>query len=139
MTMQTHAVEDSFDSMSRQINDIIGEMSRRSYFKFSRTIAWEPSVNILEDDRNLYFCVELSGMAQDAIVVEVVENKLRIRGDRPVPRPPDSESIGCIMHMEINSGPFQRMIELPDRADPNTVEARLEAGFLWITIGKKTP
>lgn len=139
MSIHVHAVEDSFDSMSRQINDIIGEMSKRSYFRFSRNVAWEPSVNILEDDHHLYFCVELAGMSQDATVVEVVENKLRIRGDRPVPRPPGSESTGCIMHMEINSGSFERLIELPDRADPAIIDARLESGFLWITVDKRNP
>jgi HSP20 family molecular chaperone IbpA len=139
MSIHAHAVEDSFESVGRQINEIMDEMTRRSYYRFSRTIAWEPAVNILEDNRNLYLCVELAGLAEDAIVVEVASGKLVLRGERPMPRPPGSEATTCIVHMEINSGPFERTIELPDRADPNTVEAKLEAGFLWITIGKKSP
>ncbi len=138
MTMQVHAVEDSFESVSRQIHDIIGEMSKRSYFRFSRTVAWEPAVNILEDERNFYFCIELPGLAKEAIVVEVVEGKLRVRGERPLPRPAGSDFSGCIMHMEIDSGPFERTIELPDRADSLLVEAQLESGFLWVTVAKKT-
>lgn len=137
MTLQVHAVEDSFDSMTRQIHELIGEISKRSYFRFSRTVAWEPAVNILEDENNVYFCVELPGLSKEAIVVEVVDRKLRVRGDRPLPRPPESESPGCIMHMEIDSGPFERTIELPERADSGVVEARLESGFLWVTVAKK--
>jgi len=139
MSIHAHAVEDSFESVNRQISEIMDEMTRRSYYRFSRTVAWEPAVNILEDERNLYLCVELAGLAEDAIVVEVAGGKLVLRGERPMPRPPGNESTTCIVHMEINSGPFERTIELPDRADPNTVEAKLEAGFLWITIGKKSP
>ena len=137
MTIQAHAVEDSFDSIGRQINDIIDEMSRRSYYRFSRSASWEPAVNILEDPDHLYLCVELAGLVEESIVVEVTGRKVVIRGDRPVPQPPGRGSPGCILHMEINSGPFERAIALPDRADVSRVEAKLECGFLWITVAKK--
>jgi HSP20 family molecular chaperone IbpA len=39
--------------------------------------------------------------------------------------------------MEINSGGFERIIKLPERADLGCVEAKLESGFLWITVAKK--
>jgi len=138
MTIQAHAVEDSFDSIGQQINDIIHEMSRRSYYRFSRSASWEPAVNIQEDQDNLYLCAELAGLAEESIVVEVVDRKVIIRGDRAVPQPPGSASPGCVLHMEINSGPFERAIELPDRADAGQIDAKLENGYLWIT-GAKTP
>ncbi|HSW47415.1 MAG TPA: Hsp20/alpha crystallin family protein [Phycisphaerae bacterium] len=137
MIIQTHAVEDSFDSMNRQIHNLINEMGRRNYYRFSRSAAWEPAVDILEDQQNLYLCVELAGLPEEAIVVEVADRKLIVRGERPAPKPPASASPECIVHMEINSGPFERIIDLPDRADPGRIEAKLESGFLWITIVKK--
>ena len=137
MSAQAHAVEDPRGSMSQRINQIIDEVTQRRYYRFSRSTAWEPAVNIQEDEGHLYLCVELAGLNDDAITVEVVERKLRIRGDRPIPRPPSSESPGCILHKEINSGAFERTIDLPDRVDPDVIEAKLEAGFLWITIGKR--
>jgi len=138
MSAQAHAVEDPFRSMSHRINQIIDEVTQRRYYRFSKSAAWEPAVNIQEDEDHLYLCVELAGLNDDAITVEVVERKLRIRGERPIPRPPSSDTPGCILHMEINSGTFERTIDLPEQADPDDIEAKLEAGFLWITVGKRT-
>ena len=82
-------------------------------------------------------CVELAGLSDDAIVVEVADHKLLIRGERPIPQPPCSKPPTSILHKEINSGAFERTINLPDCANPDAIEAKLEAGFLWITINKR--
>ena len=137
MFIRSHAVEDSFESIGRHMNDLMEQMARRCYYRFSKSVAWEPAVNIQEDDENIYLCVELAGMSRDAIVLEAEENKIRIRGQRAVPQPPGREVTGCILHMEINSGAFQRTIELPERANLDSIEAKLDSGFLWITIAKR--
>ena len=137
MSAQAHAVEDPLGSMSQRIHQIIDEVTQRRYYRFSRSAAWEPAVNIQEDQDHLYVCVELAGLDDDAIVVEVVERKLQIRGERSIPRPPSTKTPSCILHKEIDSGPFERAIDLPDRADLDDIEAKLEAGFLWITVGKR--
>lgn len=137
MSVQVHAVEDSFESISHQIGNMIEEMTRRSYYRFSKSAAWEPPVNILEDDDHLYLCVELAGMIQDEIQVTATGSRLRIHGERPVPRAVDMQQAGCVVHMEINSGPFERIVDLPERVDPARMEAKLEAGMLWITVAKR--
>ena len=137
MSAQAHAVEDPFRSMSQRVSQIINEVTQRRYYRFSRSAAWEPAVNIQEDEDHLYLCVELAGLSDDAIVVEMANRKLQIRGERSVTRPPGSKSPTCILHKEINSGAFERIIDLPDCADPDDIEAKLEAGFLWITINKR--
>ena len=138
MSVQAHAVEDPLGSMSHRINQIIDEMTQRRYYRFSRSAAWEPAVNIQEDADHLYVCVELPGLDDEAITVEVLERKLQIRGERSIPHPPASETSTCILHKEINSGAFERTIDLPDCTDSDAIEAKLKAGFLWITIGKRT-
>ena len=89
------------------------------------------------DVRDDAWC-ELAGLDDEAIVVAVVERKLRIRGERSIPWPPSTTPPSCILHKEIDSGAFERAIALPDRADLDDIEAKLEAGFLWITVGKRT-
>lgn len=138
MSAQAHAVEDPFRSMSHRVQQIINEVTQRRYYHFSRSAAWEPAVNIQEDGNHLYLCIELAGLNDDAIVVEVTDRKLHIRGERPIPRTPSSDPATCMIHKEINSGAFERTIDLPDCADADAIEAKLESGFLWITIGKRT-
>lgn len=137
MILQVHAVEDSFDSLGRQICNMMDEINRRNYYRFSKTIVWEPPVNIYEDAARYYICAELAGLTKEQIEVEVVATKLTIRGERPVPPPIQAGESGCILRMEINSGRFERTIELPAEADTNNIDARLEQGFLWITIARQ--
>lgn len=137
MRIQAHAVEDSFESMGEQMSHMMEEITRRCYYRFSKSTAWEPAVNIHEAEDRLYLCVELAGLTRDEIHVEVSDQTLRILGERPIPRLPERDTPGTVHHMEINSGPFERAIELPGRADPAQIEARLDAGFLWIEIRKR--
>jgi len=138
MSAQVNAVENPFRPMGHRVHQIVNEVGQRRYYRFSRSAAWEPAVNIQEDEAHLYLCVELAGLSDDAIIVEMANHKLQIRGERPIPRPPCSQPPTCILHKEINSGAFERTIDLPDCADENVIEAKLEDGFLWITIGKQT-
>jgi len=137
MSVHIHAADDLFESFTRRMFEMMGGLRRQSYYHFSRSVTWEPAVNIQEDEACIYLCVELPGLEQDEITVEAMDRSLRIRGERGVPRPPGKQHPSCIVHMEINSGRFERIIKLPDRADLAHVEAMLHSGFLWITIPKK--
>ena len=131
------AADDLFDSFSHRMFEIMSGVGPQSYYRFSRSVTWEPAVNIQEDKKHIYLCVELPGLAREKIIVEAGDRGLRIYGERPIPQPPDMHEPYCIVHMEINSGPFDRIVKLPDRADLSHVEAQLDAGFLWITVAKK--
>jgi HSP20 family molecular chaperone IbpA len=41
--------------------------------------------------------------------------------------------------MEIEYGPFRRVLPLPTEIDASAIEAHLEAGFLLITIPRQKP
>lgn len=138
MVVPVHTAEEGFKSIGRQIGDVIEEITHKRYYFFSRSVGWRPAINIYEEEHRYFLCVELAGLAREQIDVEVLGHKLLIRGERPVPLPPQSEGPRCILRMEINSGPFQREIELPGEADMNAIEARFDNGFLCITIGKRT-
>jgi HSP20 family molecular chaperone IbpA len=135
--MKVHA-EDSFEALHRQLGDLFGGLTRPSYYPFSRSVAWQPAVNVYHDADRFYLCVELAGLPEDSIHVDVIGNQILIRGDRPVPPPPASEGQVTLLRMEINSGSFERLVELPVQAEMASVSARLEAGFLWITVDRKS-
>jgi HSP20 family protein len=137
MSPKLQVQEDAFNQLGKQINWIIEEMGQRSYYKFSKRSVWQPALNVYEDERQVQLCLELAGLAKDQIHVEIADNKLIIRGQRPVPPPPGSDKPGCIVRIEIDSGPFERTVELPDGVDLQSIEAKLRDGFLWISIARK--
>jgi HSP20 family protein len=137
MSPQIQVQEDAFNELGKQINWLIDEMSRRNYYKFSRKPTWQPALNVYEDEEYIRLCLELAGLAREQVHVEVVENRLTVRGQRPVPPPPGTHQPGSVLRIEIDSGLFERTVELPDAADVDSIEAQLQDGFLWITIAKR--
>ncbi len=137
MAIRFHAAEQPFEPFRLLLGD--PKQSCRAYYRFSQSHAWEPPVNIYEDRSRFYICAELAGLAKDEVSVEVADREIRIHGERPVPIPCQELSADCILRIEIDSGRFFRAIKLPASADLNSTAARLDQGFLWITVEKRQP
>ncbi|HOA74218.1 MAG TPA: Hsp20/alpha crystallin family protein [Phycisphaerae bacterium] len=136
MKFKLQASEHSFEAF----HQVFGRgQAFRQFYRFSQSANWEPAVNIYTDAKRFYICVELAGLAKEEVTVEVVDREIRIQGERPVPIPCEQLSPECILRMEIDSGRFFRAIQLPPQADLDTTAARLEQGFLWITVDKHNP
>ena len=58
-----------------------------------------------------------------------------ISGQRPMPRPDVPERL-CVHVLEVDEGPFEREIDLPDPVDVDRVQVEYERGYLWITLFK---
>lgn len=136
MIRRVQPLEDAFESIGRGLDDLMGRLTQKNYCHFSRSTAWQPAVNIYESESRFDLCVELAGMDRDRIHVEVTGRHLTIRGERPVPSVPRSSGQACVLRMEIDSGPFERVVELSEAADPREIEANYENGFLWVMIPK---
>lgn len=137
MTVQIRMAEDDRHFLGRSFKNMIEMMTRGGYYRYSQSTKWSPALNIYEDDDYYLFCVELPGLKREQIQVEVHKNRVRISGERPIPPIPQGRETNCIICMEIDSGPFERLVELPHSADMHSVDARLEDGFLWIRIAKQ--
>jgi HSP20 family protein len=82
------------------------------------------------DPHELTVIVELPGVDPDSIAVVVGERTLVIAGKRPRPR-----AVGRVyQQMEIEYGPFQRQVHLPEDVDPNQASAEYERGILRISL-----
>jgi HSP20 family protein len=84
---------------------------------------WVPNTDVYATDNGLVIKVELAGMRSD--------NRLRVSGNRPD---------GCrapkcsFLVMEINYGPFETMLELPQGYDLGQAKAAYLNGFLRIDV-----
>jgi HSP20 family protein len=92
---------------------------------------WVPNTDVYETDNGLVVKVELAGMRSEHLEITVEGHRMRISGNRPD---------GCraakasFLVMEINYGPFESMLELPEAYDLSQAKAAYLNGFLRIDV-----
>ncbi len=95
-----------------------------------------PRADIFEDDKNLYFEIELAGVAKDTVTVKVNEDRMLIvSGEKKKCEPEGRVSIRC----ERSFGEFSRSFVLPETADLDNIKAQFKDGILELTVSKKEP
>jgi HSP20 family protein len=79
--------------------------------------------------------VELAGVEKEAIHVQAESRRLTISGTRALPEPSCDEPPAMnVLALEIDHGPFERVLELPADVDPGRVTAEHRNGLLWIKL-----
>jgi HSP20 family protein len=113
----------------------------KGYYSFFTHQTWTPSVNLYETEVAYLVCVDLSGVEKSKIDIEVVEQRLTLKGTRTVPVASTADGTECVrprLHvMEIDHGPFAREVELPQDVIQEKISARYVDGMLWIELPKK--
>jgi HSP20 family protein len=74
--------------------------------------------------------VDIAGVDPDRVSVTAAERTLRISGER---RREDCDG-RVFQQMEIEYGPFERVVQLPEDVDLSQAEARYERGLLAIVV-----
>ena len=130
----------------QELNSLQRQMNRMFDNFFGRTTSlvpseeslssWEfgPPVDIYEDDRRLTFKVEVPGIDEKDIKVEIENNMLTIRGERKLEQDIKEESF---RRMERHYGAFSRSFTLPSTVDPEKIEANYSHGVLAIQMPKR--
>jgi HSP20 family protein len=97
-----------------------------------------PPVNVAETEKSWSVSVELPGLSEKDIQVQILGQQLLISGERKW----DEEKKGKEFHrVESQYGAFQRSIQLPEntRLEPDGVVAIYKKGILEITLPKVEP
>jgi len=93
-----------------------------------------PPVNVLNGPEDVIVQCEVPGVRREDLDLSITGETLVIRG---VKHPPVAEDQKVRFHrQERGFGQFDRTIVLPDRVDPDAVEARLNAGILSVRLPK---
>jgi HSP20 family protein len=93
-----------------------------------------PSIDILDTKTSFKVEVEMPGMGEEDIKVDVNNNVLTIKGEKSTSKK-DSGN-GYVMR-EISYGNYERSITLPESVDSSKGDASFKKGMLWITFPKK--
>ena len=93
-------------------------------------ISWGPSVEVCEQEDQVRVCIDVPGVDESNLQVQIDRGTLTIRGERHDERPEDSGR----RRSEFHYGAFTRRIPLPEGIDADSAQAVLRNGVLEIRI-----
>lgn len=122
-----------FGLLQREMSRLLDDPSRNGDGQAGRGSLIAPRLDVRETDKEIRVSVELPGVSEDDVEVDVEEDLLTVRAEKKEER----EIEGADQHVtERIYGVFQRAIRLPQAVDARAVRATLENGVLQITIPK---
>jgi HSP20 family protein len=93
-------------------------------------LPWNPNVEVSERDDQVRVCLDVPGVDESHLQVEIENGYLTVRGERQDDRGTD----GGRRRSELHYGSFTRRIPLPDGIDADAAKAVLRNGVLEIRI-----
>ena len=98
------------------------------------TTAFAPPVDIYEDEHNITLKIEVPGIDEKDINVNVENNTLTVRGERKFEQEEKEENF---RRVERQYGSFTRTFTLPQTVDSEKIQANYDKGVLKIELAKK--
>lgn len=126
-----------FARMRREMDQVLGDSWSRTRYVTRRSSGFSPNVDVYYcgDPQRAVVKVDLAGIRQDAVGIEVSGRQLAIVGERQV-----QETEGRVyQQIEIPSGPFRRVVELQVEVDADRASAAFEDGVLRIELPLRDP
>ena len=118
------------DRMNRLFHNSYGEGRDESL----TTSNFAPAVDVYEDEHNVTLKIEVPGVDEKDIDIQVENNILTVHGERKFEKEEKEENYRRI---ERQYGSFTRSFTLPSTVDADKVTANYEKGVLKITLAKK--
>jgi HSP20 family protein len=118
------------DRMNRLFNDQFGALMRDE----SLTGSFVPPVDVYEDENSIQLRVEIPGLEEKDIDIQLENNTLTVRGERNFEKEDKQENFHRI---ERRYGSFTRSFTLPGTVDPADVQADYDQGVLKIRLAKR--
>lgn len=122
-----------FDDFWRSFGSIMPPLPDFPQMKGMQT--WlKPSVDIVASDAEYTITVELPGVEEGDVNIEVVDDTLTIHGRKEKVKEERNAQYYC---MERSYGAFQRLLSLPEDADSDAITASFKKGVLTVTVPRR--
>jgi HSP20 family protein len=138
--------ESSMNGLFRSSADLFAELNRmQSLFDQAFTPggsiraaggAGFPSLNVGTTPTSIEVMALAPGLSPDSLDITVDRGLLVIAGERKGQLPPKGERT-AVYAQERFSGPFRRVVSLPEDADPARVDANYRDGVLRVSVAKR--
>ncbi len=96
----------------------------------------KPTLDIGANDKEYAISIEVPGVEQKDIKIEIANNTLTVSGEK---QQKSEEKEKNYYRMERSYGSFRRILSLPEDADQDAIEANFKNGVLNITMPRKKP
>ena len=123
-----------FSPHSASSDKIIIQISTTEEKWVNRVHIWQPPTDLYETEKAYIVRVEIAGMETAEFLVSLESRTLIVQGVREVPGKGQA-----YYQMEIPSGDFISVVELPGAVDHNAIQAKYIDGFLKIELPKAKP
>jgi HSP20 family protein len=100
----------------------------------SRSSIWQPPTDVSETEEAVVVRIEIAGMRNAEFTISMEGRVLAVRGVRL-----GHEKRGAYHQMEIRSGDFLSVIDLPAAVDYDQIEVDYNDGFFRIVLPKLRP
>jgi HSP20 family protein len=122
-----------------ELNTIQTEMNRLFNTLFDQSASsgdasarrWIPAMDLIETSDHYVLRVDLPGLSDEDVNIELQDNVLTLSGERKSERDQQREGY---YRLERSAGVFSRSLTLPEGVDPGGVKARFDRGVLEIKI-----
>jgi HSP20 family protein len=111
-----------------------GEVGLPDRLRILVQASWRPEADLYETTTTVEIAVELAGVDEDDLDIQLFDNVVVVAGHRRLPPAPPEARYHAV---GIRQGAFQVALPLPAPIDADRVEARYERGVLRITLPKR--
>ncbi len=125
-----------FFSLHRDLDRAIDDMFQ-TFGRFGTrvdTVAFTPHLDVSEDDHSYTVAIELPGMDEKEIDLEIKDGNLLIKGEKKFER--DEKDKKGYHLVERSYGSFLRTVPLGFDVEPDAIEAVYRKGVLKVTVPK---
>jgi HSP20 family protein len=122
-----------FSSLQERINHLFRE-SATGHDEALTTSNFAPPVDVYEDEHNVTLKIEVPGIDEKDLDIQVENNTLTVRGERKFEKEEKEENY---RRVERQYGSFTRTFTLPTTVDSENINADYDKGVLEITLAKK--
>jgi HSP20 family protein len=127
----------NFERMRREMDELFGDVFQRSGLAPRKRAGFSPAVDVsyADDPPRAVVTAELAGIDADRLELEIRGRELVLAGQRRA-----AESEGRVyQQVEIEHGPFRRVVQLGAEVLPEEAKAVYEDGLLRIELPLAQP
>ena len=101
-------------------------------FVQNQSAGWTPRTDVLETEQGFQLQLDLPGIRQEELDIQVANGTLTIRGERKLGANPDEYH-----WVERPYGSFSRVFRVPEHVDQPGIRAKLADGVLSLTLPRR--
>lgn len=135
MVLQRYEPNGLLNRFHNEIEHMLDPEARaQSGFPALATTQWLPALDVEETEEAYRISADVPGTSPEDIDITLEKGVLTLKGER---KSEHTAEDGGARHVERSHGSFIRRVSLPDTADTENIEARVEQGVLRLNIKKK--